>query len=533
MVALPALAAPIGAVAQNDGGSGGDAGDTFESATLLRIPGRFHGFIDRHAGDRHDYYRFALAAGDAVVVTVATGNAVTEPITLLDPNGVVLDAGQSFFGLGAPEPSGVRLEVRHAIVAGEYRVHLSSEYAGDARFAYSLCFRPCAAAGRQDDAASGGDAGDALATATRVAPGTHWGSLVGDGADDDDYYRFRVEAGRSINIDVIARLWTGSLVADDNVHRLSFQLLDPNGLLLDTPNSNQADARVTLAAAPVGGDYFFRVTAEHAFTGAYGFCFNPPGCPAYGLRPIAFIEDGSIRHTVTRVLLVPPTHGDLGNPRGPTVIDYLDAALRGIRAWERVIDRFAADYPQFAYLRDVDIHVEAFDAARPVDPAGYDFVIEYVQTGGPFFRGFAGGSVDPQPTLNEHGLGPTVHASGRHAVISLFAASPRAGQVLPDYPEINDIEAVTMHEVAHVFGLGHTPTWTTSHGPDLMNSPAPFVYGDGDPLGDGGERTPRKCPSTLELYGLAVLYRWVPRGAWEPTWGNVALPWWMPYRWYC
>jgi hypothetical protein len=70
-------------------------------------------------------------------------------------------------------------------------------------------------------------------------------------------------------------------------------------------------------------------------------------------------------------------------------------------------------------------------------------------------------------------------------------------------------------------------------GPDLMNSPATFVYGDGFAAGDGGERTPKGCLSSINLYGMAVLYRWIPGGTWVGSGGSVPLPAHIPYELYC
>ena len=387
------------------------------------------------------------------------------------------------------------------------------------------------------DAGTRDDAGDTMDTATRVDPaGPYIGKLEGTTGDPEDWYTFHVEMGSEINIAIAAGLFTGTLFSgvDDNMRRLSFQLLDPNGVLLDTPNTNQGDARLTLLAAPVSGDYFLRITGEHGFAGDYGLCFLPPACPDFGVLPQAFFAGGSLRHTETSVLLVPPAHGDLGNLNGPSAADYLDATLRGIRAWEPVMDRFATDHPEYAYLRNITVDVEIFDRANPVDPAGYDMVVGYVPYSGPVFRGVAfAGTPAAQNLFDFWGLGDAAHFSGRAIALSLLANSPRAGQLAPDYPEVNDLYTVTLHEFAHAFGLGHTQTWTKKHGADLMNSPATFVFGDGDALGDGGERTPAGCISSLNLYGLAILYRWEPTGVWQASVGDYVLPKGMPYKLYC
>lgn len=388
-----------------------------------------------------------------------------------------------------------------------------------------------AQAAPQNDAGTGGDAGDTVATATRVAPTGLYSGVIAAG-DADDVYAFAVPLGGSINVEIRAGLQTGTLVAGDNFDRLAFRLLGPGGALLDTPVTNQGDSRVTLLAAPVAGDYYLHVEGEQ-HRGAYAFCFlalDVP-CPEHGIREIAFTS-GPLSRPDAHVLVVPPRHGDAGNPLGPTVLDYLDAALAGIRDWERAIDAFAADYPQYAYLRAISIEVEVFDGVTPVDPALFDFIVVFVDTGGPFFRGAQGGTVDVQDNLDALGL--DARFSGRFVVLSVLSASPRAGQLVPDYPEWNDLEAVTKHEFMHAFGLGHTKTWTPAEGADLMNSPAPFVYGDGSTVGDGGLRTPRKCVSSLDLYGLAVLYRHLADGAPAPDAGafsDVASP--LPYTLYC
>jgi hypothetical protein len=400
VLALLLAGAPAVAAAQNDAGSGNDAGNSFATATPITPQGRFTGRLA--AGDAHDFYRFGLAEGASVSVLIQTPASATDPVTMLDPNGVPVDVGVKERALGVThsgaltsEGTVLRLTVHHAVVAGEYRLDLAAER--EAPYEYSMCFMNC-----------------------------------------------------------------------------------------EQPRT----------------------------------------------EPIEMIFGGSLKTLDTRVLLVPPSHGDLGDPFGPTVVDYIDATLRGIHRWTAALDEFARDYPAYAYLRDIKVSVEVFDGVKPLDPAGYDVVIGYVAAG-PAFRGIASTSVDEQGFLNGQGLRDVLHSSGRTILLSLFGSSPRAGQVAYDFPEVIDLEVVTIHEFGHTFGLGHTTNWDPTLGSDLMNSPATFIYGNGWAAGDGGERTSMKCLSSLDLYGMAVLYRWIPNGAWLPTGGMRLLPNGMPYKWYC
>ncbi len=265
----------------------------------------------------------------------------------------------------------------------------------------------------------------------------------------------------------------------------------------------------------------------------------PEGEDYTGLEPIDLIFDGSLRQGETRVALIPPTHGDLSNPTNESrnLVSYLEATLEGLFAWEPAIERFVEEYPEYAYLEDVSVTVDLFDGQVP-DKAGYDIVIGYAETSGPAFRGVAiqgpaNEDQEIQRQLNEAGLGEYAHMGHRYVLLSLFASAPRGGQEVPDYPERHEMRGVTMHEFAHVWGLGHSSAWTEAYGPDLMNSPYPFVYGDGDPLGDGGERSQPLCITTLNMYGLAHLYRWMPDGQWVSSEGNISLPMDMPYERYC
>ena len=405
--------------------------------------------------------------------------------------------------------------------------------------ASSLWVAPPGAAKRpQNDAGSGGDAGNTFEEAIRVKPtGYYEGTLNGAGGDPHDYYKFELKEGDAVSVLIDSAADTTDPVT----------LLDPNGAVIDVGarvggagitvsgafTSEVGTLRVAVHRALVPGEYRLHIASEQFEFGKYWMCFM--NCETPMNHPIQIIFGGSLETADARVLLVPPTHGDMGNPLGPTVVDYLDATLRGVNKWIEAMDAFAKDYPQFSYLRKIDFHVEVFDEASPVEPAGYDVILGYVAAG-PAFRGVASdtGTKDAVNSLLEQvGIRDQARYSGRVILLSLFGSSPRAGQVAWDFPEVTDLEIVTTHEFGHTFGLGHTMTWHPKLGPDLMNSPAPFIYGDGQTIGAGNERTKMKCLSSLALYGMAYLYRWIPEGEYEPSMGVVKLPKNIPYRWYC
>lgn len=395
-----------------------------------------------------------------------------------------------------------------------------------------------AAAAPQNDAGTRGDAGDSFGDATRVKPrGSYEGRLDRDRGDGHDFYRFTLSEGESLSV-----LVTTSADTTDPV-----ELLDPNGNVVDTGagvagvgvtastafTTEYSTVRLAVHRAVVAGQYRLHLQTDRHPLDEYGLCFM--NCEKPHDAPIQLIFEGSLQTTDTQVLVVPPSHGDLGNPLGPTVVDYLDATLRGMHGWTEAIDAFTKDFPQFSYLREIEVHVEVFDGVTPIDPAGYDVIVGYVAAG-PAFRGVAtdtGTRDDVGAVLEQVGLSDSARWGGRVIALSLFGSSPRAGQVTWDFPEVNDLESVTLHEFGHTFGVGHTHTWHPKLGPDLMNSPYPYVYGDGFAFGDGGERTKLDCISSLDLYALATLYQWVPRGQWQYYSGSISLPKEIPYRRYC
>jgi hypothetical protein len=100
----------------------------------------------------------------------------------------------------------------------------------------------------QDDAGSGGDAGDDFDTATDVTPGIYEG--FGETYDMNDYYKIYVSASNVINVTM-----TPSMFSD-----FDLALYDPNEDLVGE-SSNAGDGEESIShMAEVSGDYFILVT---------------------------------------------------------------------------------------------------------------------------------------------------------------------------------------------------------------------------------------------------------------------------------
>lgn len=72
-------------VQQNDAGSGGDAGDTFDVALSIS-PGSYSGYVD--SSDRNDYYKFYVSAGQRINVSVTPPSSTDFDLYLYNPSNI-------------------------------------------------------------------------------------------------------------------------------------------------------------------------------------------------------------------------------------------------------------------------------------------------------------------------------------------------------------------------------------------------------------------------------------------------------------
>ena len=178
-------------------------------------------------------------------------------------------------------------------------------------------------------------------------------------------------------------------------------------------------------------------------------------------------------------------------------LDYIAAATRAFKLWKAAINYFTRLYG-YEYLRKLhfEVYIEGFNSS----PNGYDVIVEFLD--------------EPSGSME---LGEAMLiARGDYVIraeIKLF---------LRDYTGVKleplDVLNVALHEVGHVLCLGHASRAHTANGPELMYhkyTPTNMVI----------------MPSTLDIYGLALVFEWLTSNRPAPPVQRIAeLPPNIPYR---
>lgn len=168
-----------------DAGSGRDAGATPETALFI-APGTYRAML-APAADALDFYAFEAVAGQSIEVGVSdssfTHNVERE---IIEPSGRVHDA---WVALVAAETGTHHVRV---FAPGPPSVGAPSPVLD---YWLSLAVKDRAP---QDDAGTGGDAGDSVTTAARLPDGASRGML--DAADGDDLYWVPTHVGETLRV---------------------------------------------------------------------------------------------------------------------------------------------------------------------------------------------------------------------------------------------------------------------------------------------------------------------------------------------
>jgi len=176
---------------QDDANSGGDAGDNFDNATIIGI-GTFYGSLP--LDDNDDFYTVYINSNRHVTITLS-GDAGTDfDLHLYAPDRNIIQSSQN-------NDSNEYIET-DILNYGYWFVRIE-KYNLTSHGNYSLLLQTSAITSTnptimQNDAGSGGDAGNTFFSATTISRGRSYGMLVD--FDYYDYYRIDLITGDIISV---------------------------------------------------------------------------------------------------------------------------------------------------------------------------------------------------------------------------------------------------------------------------------------------------------------------------------------------
>jgi hypothetical protein len=198
---------------QNDIGYNIDAGNSIQRAIPLyvgepadqSVPGRGRSGSLDPSGDTDDWYKFSVCADQSIQASLSSSD--NYDLELCDATGVPV--GQSYT----------------ADITGFYFLHIfANDGAGSSDYTFTITL------GGQNDAGTGGDAGNNIGAATPISTGSYIGYM--DVNDQEDWYSFSVSSGQGIfvNVDPLEK-------SDYDVH-----LYDPSGTFVHSSQFYGEDA---------------------------------------------------------------------------------------------------------------------------------------------------------------------------------------------------------------------------------------------------------------------------------------------------
>lgn len=186
------MSASLGS-AQNDCGIGGDAGGSHAAASSISLPKTNCSASLPGGSDIEDWYQFSVTSGQQIVTSMTPNASADFDVCLFDPSGT--SVGCSAGGTGATD--GVTYT---AGVSGSWRFQVYIYGGSSGSYTMSVS----AGAAPQNDCGLGADAGNTHGAASLISlPKTNCTATLVDSSDIDDYYKFSVTSGQTINGSIV------------------------------------------------------------------------------------------------------------------------------------------------------------------------------------------------------------------------------------------------------------------------------------------------------------------------------------------
>ena len=192
---------------QNDANSGGDAGDDVSTAlALANQNGTYYGWVS-DTSDNYDFYSLQVPSSVAIEVELSWNNSANDfDLGLYDESQSLIDSSVSdnpeFVESGSTDVSNTTVYILVQSVSGTWGNGGEGEYTLNITFVNQSEVPGL----NQNDAYTGGDAGDEYSNATPLVNATTgfsiWPGYVDSGSDDYDYYQVYVPVDHGISLEL-------------------------------------------------------------------------------------------------------------------------------------------------------------------------------------------------------------------------------------------------------------------------------------------------------------------------------------------
>ncbi len=240
LTALLVVSCMAGLVVANDAGTGGDAGDTLSTAAWLPASNdTYYGNLTSGSDD-NDYYGVNMSTDTGIAVGLTSPSGADFDLLLYDSNGSTIDSSYSISSYDSVSSNGTGV--------GGTTVYINVDrWSGSGQYTLQIWIFAVTPPPTQNDANTGGDAGDTYAARTSLngTNATYYG-YADNSIDEFDWYDLPVPLYHRINASVS---WNTSSVT------FHLHLYDENGAYLPGGQGFNSNSPNTVSSnnSSVGG----------------------------------------------------------------------------------------------------------------------------------------------------------------------------------------------------------------------------------------------------------------------------------------